>query len=89
MYVVSHVIHKSSSVTLITPHIAGECFCHELVVDVSKRMLCYGACQPATNLSTCVLPAAQNVTMISDEALTKDEMPCGNKEVTTYIFLGC
>jgi hypothetical protein len=86
---VMSVIRHTSSVTLITPHIVGECVCHELVVDVSKRKLWGGACQSLTLSHVCYLLFIMRAIMLLDAAFTRDDLLCGSKEVTTYVFLGC
>ena len=77
------VIRHTSSVTLITPHIVGECVCHELLLDVSKRNMWCGACQPVTNVIACVLSATENATMLLDNAFVNDSLISGTKEETT------
>ena len=54
-----------------------------LLLDVSKRNMWCGACQPVTNVIACVLSATENATMLLDNAFVNDSLISGTKEETT------
>jgi hypothetical protein len=79
------IYSTNDSIVLISVVFLGaktcSCVCHEEIMFISKRSLCFGTCL----VTLPIVLASVNVSMLLVKALVKDDLPHHAKEVEAYV----